>query len=511
MSLGVLNNISAIYAQNYLNQTQASLQTVLQQLSSGSRINTGADDAAGLAVVDGLQANEAALTQSSQNATNGIGLLQTADGALAQVTNLLNRAVTLSTEAANGTLNANQLSSANQEYSNILAEINAIGSTTNFNGNQIFTNAATNLFVSDGTASGANSYTDVIGTLTTASVGETENTSVVPVAAANVVDAASSAAAATPVPGSEAYTVAAAGDALTGGPLSIVVGGGSAITVALTQGETLAQLQQQLVSDSRLTSLGVTSTLSAAGTVLTISAAVGTATTLTTSGTVNDAANGALTPAATAASGTVAVADTATIQLGGLRDTLSGSITLAVGAGTAHTLAVAPNTTGAQFAAKINADTTFAAEHVTAAYDKLSGTVTITGPAQGTSNFVTTGTALFDTNGNTQAAGVDFTQTGISTLTQDSAPQVLIAVTNAIADIALQRGIIGANVNQLTAASNVASTETVNLTAASSSIQSTNYGQATSDLSKYEVLSQTGISALAQANTVQQEILKLLQ
>ena len=150
MSLGVLNNISAIYAQNYLDQTQASLQTVLQQLSSGSRINTGADDAAGLAVVDGLQANEAALTQSSQNATNGIGLLQTADGALAQVTNLLNRAVTLSTEAANGTLNSSQVSSANQEYTNILAEIGNIGSTTNFNGNSVFSSNAETLFVSDG-------------------------------------------------------------------------------------------------------------------------------------------------------------------------------------------------------------------------------------------------------------------------------------------------------------------------------------------------------------------------
>ena len=116
MSLGVLNNIAAIYAQNNLNQTQASLQTTLQQLSSGSRINSGADDAAGLAVSDGLNANIAALTQSSANATDGIGLLQTADGALSQVTSLLDRATTLATEAANGTLNANQVSSANQEY-----------------------------------------------------------------------------------------------------------------------------------------------------------------------------------------------------------------------------------------------------------------------------------------------------------------------------------------------------------------------------------------------------------
>ena len=111
MSLGVLNNIAAIYAQNNLNQTQGSLQNTLQQLSSGSRINSGADDAAGLAVADGLHANVAALTQSQQNASDGIGLLQTADGALSQVTNLLNRAVTLATEAANGTLNTNQVSS----------------------------------------------------------------------------------------------------------------------------------------------------------------------------------------------------------------------------------------------------------------------------------------------------------------------------------------------------------------------------------------------------------------
>jgi flagellin-like hook-associated protein FlgL len=65
MPLGVLNNISAVYAENNLNQTQASLQTTLQQLSSGSRINSGADDAAGLSIADGLQANSSALTQSS--------------------------------------------------------------------------------------------------------------------------------------------------------------------------------------------------------------------------------------------------------------------------------------------------------------------------------------------------------------------------------------------------------------------------------------------------------------
>jgi flagellin len=178
MSLGILTNIAAIYAENNLNQTQSSLQNTLTQLSSGSRINSGADDAAGLSVVDGLQANVSALTQSSQNASDGIGLLQTADGALSQVTNLLNRAVTLATEAANGTLNTNQVSSANAEYQNILTEIGDIGSSTNFNGNSVFTSTAKTVFVSDGTTSGSDSYNEVVGTLGDSSVGETQGVTV---------------------------------------------------------------------------------------------------------------------------------------------------------------------------------------------------------------------------------------------------------------------------------------------------------------------------------------------
>jgi len=69
MSLGVLNNMNAVYAENNLNNTSNSLSKVLNQLSSGSKINSGADDAAGLSMVDGLQANSMALAQSQTNAT----------------------------------------------------------------------------------------------------------------------------------------------------------------------------------------------------------------------------------------------------------------------------------------------------------------------------------------------------------------------------------------------------------------------------------------------------------
>src|SRR6201997_3837551 len=103
MAISILNNIPSLAAQNQLSITQTSLQKTLEQLSSGKRINSGADDAAGLAIANGLQANTTALNQSVQNANDGVGKLQVADGALSQVTMLLNRAVTLATEAANGT------------------------------------------------------------------------------------------------------------------------------------------------------------------------------------------------------------------------------------------------------------------------------------------------------------------------------------------------------------------------------------------------------------------------
>jgi flagellin len=402
MSLGVLNNIAAIYSQNNLNQTQNSLQNTLTQLSSGSRINSGADDAAGLALADGLHANVAALTQSAQNATAGVGLLQTADGALSQVTNLLNRAVTLATEAANGTLNSSQVSSANQEYQNILTEIGNIGSTTNYNGNSVFTNTAKSVFVSDGTASGATTFSETIGALSASTVGTSA-------------PAASTAAITNPTPttptagvgASATFALASATNTISG-TLSVAVGGGSAVSVTLTSGTTLAAAVAQLNADAGFTGAG-------------LSAAQG---------------------------------------------------------------------TGAN-----------------------ANKLVITGPTGVTNTLDLTGTTLSDTTpaGAAAGAGVDFTAASVSTLSAGSAQQVLTSLTTAIQNVAYQRGSIGANINQLNAASNVASSESVNLTAAENSVRATNYGQATSDMAKFKVLSQTGIAALSQANSVQQDVLKLLQ
>jgi flagellin len=174
MALGVLNNLSAIYAENNLNNTSSSLQTVLEQLSSGSRINSGADDAAGLSLVNGLAANSAALTQSKTNATEGVGLLQVADGALSQVTTLLNRAITLATEASNGTLNTSQESAANQEYQSILSEINNIGQTTTYNQETVFNGEDVSIYTGDSSTTGSSIDNLNIRSLSSSNVGDSD-------------------------------------------------------------------------------------------------------------------------------------------------------------------------------------------------------------------------------------------------------------------------------------------------------------------------------------------------
>jgi flagellin len=168
--LSVLNSVSQLGAENALSSTQASLQNTLLQLSTGLKINSGSDDAAGLSIAAGLGASISALTQSSQNAANGVGLLQTADGALSQVTSLLNRAVTLATEASNGQLTTAQSTAADTEYQSILSEITQIGSTTNFNGTAVFSATPITTFTSDGTSAGTTTTSTTTGALSAASL-----------------------------------------------------------------------------------------------------------------------------------------------------------------------------------------------------------------------------------------------------------------------------------------------------------------------------------------------------
>jgi flagellin len=125
------------------------------------------------------------------------------------------------------------------------------------------------------------------------------------------------------------------------------------------------------------------------------------------------------------------------------------------------------------------------------------------------------GTLTNDANGGiatisyTAGAGANLTTNNLSS--QASAEAALTVLNSAISDVAAQDGYIGAQINTLNAVSSVLSTQSENVTAAQNAVQATDYASAASNMSKYEILSQTGISALAQANSIQQEVTKLLQ
>ena len=168
--LSILNSVSSLQAENAISNTTNALNNNLQELSTGLRITNGSSDAAGLSIANGLQANIAALTQSGNNASDGVGLLQTADGALSQVTGLLDTAMTLATEASNGGLSASQSAALDQQYAAIQAEIDNIGSTTDFNGAAVFGTTGS-VYQTDGTTGGSSTTSVAIGALSSAGTG----------------------------------------------------------------------------------------------------------------------------------------------------------------------------------------------------------------------------------------------------------------------------------------------------------------------------------------------------
>jgi flagellin len=380
MAISILNNISALTAENNLTATQASLQKTLTQLSSGSKINSGSDDAAGLSIANGLSSNVAALTQSVQNATNGVGLLQTADGALSQVTTLLNRAVTLATEASNGGLTTTQSAAIQNEYTQILTQIGKIGTTTNFNQNSVFQSNSNSSFTSTQATLSDNSALTAGKTVT-------------------ISDSATG--------GTFVYT-AQAGDKIS--DLETAIGN------AVSAGTLDANLTASTASGNLV--IGTTTD----GDALQIS--------------TNDSVLGPMAPT----------------------NTTSNSASVYLGDGTS------------------------------------SGSQSIT-------------TTIKDLT--TAALGLSSSDTVLESTA--TAATELNAINGAISKVAGWRGTIGANVNQLNAASNVMNNQIQNLTSAESGISDADIGTTVANMSKYNTLSQTGIAALQQANQASQSVLKLLQ
>ncbi len=154
--MSVINtNIMSLTTQNNLNKSQASLSTAIERLSSGLRINSAKDDAAGEAIANRMSSQIKGLTQAARNANDGISLTQTAEGSMDEMNTNLQRIRELTVQAKNGTNSADDIDSIQKEVDARLAEINRIGTASTFNGTAIFnTTGSVNIQV------GANDATD---------------------------------------------------------------------------------------------------------------------------------------------------------------------------------------------------------------------------------------------------------------------------------------------------------------------------------------------------------------
>ena len=133
MSLTINTNVASLNAQRNLGQSQGALNTALQRLSSGMRINSAKDDAAGLAISDRMTSQIRGLNQAVRNANDGISLAQTAEGALQETTNLLQRMRELAVQSSNGTNTDQDRESLDAEFSQLVEEIDRIARDTEFN------------------------------------------------------------------------------------------------------------------------------------------------------------------------------------------------------------------------------------------------------------------------------------------------------------------------------------------------------------------------------------------
>ena len=137
MPLYINTNVSSLNAQRQLNKAGMGVDTAMERLSSGSRINSAADDAAGLAITNRQTSQIRGLDQAVRNANDGISLIQTAEGALSETTNILQRMRELSIQSANGIYGDNDRATLDAEVQQLVSELDRIAETTSFNGQNI--------------------------------------------------------------------------------------------------------------------------------------------------------------------------------------------------------------------------------------------------------------------------------------------------------------------------------------------------------------------------------------
>ena len=472
MAQVINTNIASLNAQRNLNTSQGMLGTSLQRLSSGLRINSAKDDAAGLAISERFTAQIRGLNQAARNSNDGISLAQTAEGSLGELTNNLQRIRELGVQSSNATNSASDRVAMQAEVTQLLAEVNRVSAQTNFNGVALLDGT----FLTQAFQVGAN-------------VGET-------ISVSSIIDATTTGLGLTTtsatVQGGDVTATGIVGD----GDLTI---NGVAVTAAADDAKSVAAAISGVANVAATASTSITLDTFTAGTTGAVTDTYGL--------TVNGVSLGTVTGAVSLAELDTALSD-ATVQAN---------------------LAAAGITTTGTFAGgnmtfiDADGDDILIAEVVSDGSGGADSYAVDPAFAVGVGNTVGS-VAVTSTNEDLVIAGTGVALAGLTAATTTSDPAVdqnvltvadasslITAVDTALDLVNSARGTLGAVQNRFESVVTSLQISTESLSAARSRIQDTDFAAETANLTKAQILQQAGIAMIAQANSLPQNVLSLLQ
>ncbi len=490
MALTVNTNVSSLNAQRNLNTTQASLTTSMQRLSSGLRINSAKDDAAGLSISERFTAQIRGNDQAARNANDGISLAQTAEGDLDQITNNLQRIRELAVQSANATNSASDRASLNNEAAQLIAEIDRVANNSSFNGTKLLDGS----FTAQSFQVGANNTAN--DRITISSIADSRATGL----GSNILSAAGTL---------MGTTVGPTADLSAGNGIAVEAG----LTINTTNGGTTAAFGYAAGADAKAiaaaintnaANVGVTATATNSATLSGLSAAG------TVSFTLGGAASAAISAAVTDPTDLTALVGAINGASGVTKITASftstsskNSITLTSSDGSdisildyANTSAVVGDTLAFSGKTLTEGGTDSAIKVGSVSIDSSKGAITLAGHNADVFNSATS----------------TFSSVASVSLTSVAGAQATLAVIDAALDqVNVSRGDLGAYQNRFDSTIASLQTTTENLTASRGRIKDADFAKETANLSRAQVLQQAGTAMLAQANQSTQGVLSLLR
>lgn len=491
MALGINTNVASLNAQNQLSKSQSMNDQALQRLSSGLRINSAKDDAAGMAISTRLQSQISGLNVATRNANDGISLAQTAEGALDEITNNLQRIRELAVQSANATNSESDRAALNDEVQQRIAEIDRISSQTAFNG----------LKVLDGTF-GQQNFQVGANAGETIGINLTQGTRAAQIGAITKVELDVDA------------------DSLADGSFTLKVGTGDEKTITIGTDSSAESLAEAIKAQS----IDGVATVTATNEQVFDFAEV----TLTTADDGNDTQSYSLTIGVGDESATLQFDSpgengSRTITAAGLRDAINsnstlnkagitasvedGGLKLTQADGKNFTIQEASDAGGAATAPDLDALGLLDADgNGFGTETAFSGKVDITA----TDSVTVAGSEASIVGGNQEVAAAGAIK-DIDISTVDGANDAINRIDSALTSVNSLRGELGAIQNRFESTIANLGTSVENLSASNSRILDADFAAETANLAKSQVLQQAGISVLAQANARPQQVLSLLQ